>query len=146
MLTIIGDGLLRQSFEMLGKKLDLKENVTITGKISDSEVAEIVASSWLNIHSSVTEGWDNYIIEASSAGTQTVAFKVLGVSDSVEDGLNRITVENGNRRALVDAAYSILNNPERWWSSSVKIEQKNFLGQDCGIMGNVDQGNNHRSP
>ena len=123
-LTMIGDGPLRKSLEMLCEKLDLKENVTFTGKISDSEVAEIVASSWLNIHSSVTEGWGISIIEASSAGTPTVAFKVPGVSDSVEDGLNGITVENGNRGALVDAAYSILSNPEGWWSSSAKVAKK----------------------
>ena len=42
----------------------------------------------------------------------------------MEDGLNGITVENGNRGALVDAAYSILSNPERWWSSSVKVAKK----------------------
>ena len=105
-------------------KLDLKENVTITGKISDSEVAEIVASSWLNIHSSVTEGWGISIIEAASAGTPTVAFKVPGVSDSVENGLNGITVENGNRQSLTEAALEILRNPEKWWSSSVKVAQK----------------------
>ena len=123
-LTMIGDGLSRRDLEMLCEKLNLKENVTFTGKISDSEVAEIVASSWLNIHSSITEGWGISIIEAASAGTPTVAFKVPGVSDSVENGLNGITVENGNRQSLTEAALEILRNPEKWWSSSVEVAKK----------------------
>ena len=123
-LTMIGDGFSRRGLETLCEKLDLKENVTFTGKILDSEVAEIVASSWLNIHSSVTEGWGISIIEAASAGTPTVAFKVPGVSDSVENGLNGITVENGNRRAMTDAALEILRDPEKWWSSSIDVAKK----------------------
>ena len=123
-LTIIGDGPSRPYLERLRIKLDLKENVTFTGKISDSEVAEIVASAWLNIHSSVTEGWGISIIEAASAGTPTVAFKVPGVSDSVENGFNGITVENGNRRAMIDASLEILRSPKKWWLSSIEVSKK----------------------
>ena len=123
-LTIIGDGSCKTYLERLCVELDLRENVLFAGRISDSEVAEIVASSWLNIHSSVTEGWGISIIEAASAGTPTVAFKVPGVSDSVENGLNGITVENGNKRAMTDAALEILRDPERWWSSSIEVAKK----------------------
>lgn len=64
------------------------------------------------------------ILEASSAGTPTVAYDVLGVKDAVENGLNGIKVEDGNREALCDAAFSILSNPEVWWSSLIKVAQK----------------------
>ena len=100
------------------------ENVVFAGRISNSEVAEIVASSWLNIHSSVTEGWGISIIEAASAGTPTVAFEVPGVSESLENGFNGITVENGNRKALVSAALEIMRGPEKWWISSIKVAKK----------------------
>ena len=76
------------------------------------------------MHTSVTEGWGFSILEASAAGTPTVAYGVPGVRDAVEDGLNGIKVEDGNRNALADAALSILNDPERWWSSSVKVAEK----------------------
>jgi glycosyltransferase involved in cell wall biosynthesis len=123
-LTMIGEGISRSGLEMLCEKLDLKECVKFTGRIPDSEVAGIVASSWLNVHSSVTEGWGISIIEAASAGTPTIAFKVPGVADSVENGLNGITVENGNRRAMADAALEILRDPKRWWSSSIEVAKK----------------------
>ena len=38
--------------------------------------------------------------------------------------MNGIKVKDGNRKALTDAAYSILANSEKWWSSSVKVAQK----------------------
>ena len=123
-LTIIGDGPSKKKLERLCIDLNLKENVVFTGTISYPEIAKIVASSWLNIHSSVTEGWGISIIEASSCGTPTVAYNVPGVSNSVENGLNGITVENYNRRALVDAALEILNAPEKWWSSSLGVSRK----------------------
>ena len=72
----------------------------------------------------VTEGWGLSILEASAAGTPTVAYGVPGVRDAVEDGLNGMKVEDGNRDALADAAFSILKNPERWWSSSVEVAKK----------------------
>lgn len=87
-LIIIGDGPSRPSMENLCGKMGISDHVEFTGRISDSEVSEIVANSWVNIHSSVTEGWGISIIEAASAGTPTVAYRVPGVSDSIENGLN----------------------------------------------------------
>ncbi|MDS0256822.1 glycosyltransferase family 4 protein [Thermoplasmatales archaeon AK] len=104
--------------------MNLQDNVTFTGRISDKEVAEIVSSSWLNIHTSLTEGWGISIIEAAAAGTPTVAFRVPGVSESVENGYNGITVPDGNRMALVNAALQILHDPQRWWLSSPEVAKK----------------------
>ena len=123
-LIMIGDGPSKNELERLCVELDLRENVVFTGRISDSEVAKVVGSSWLNIHTSVTEGWGISIIEAASAGTPTVAFKVPGVSDSVENGLNGSTVEDGNRKELVDAALNILREPKKWWLSSIEVAKK----------------------
>ena len=123
-LTIIGDGPSRPDLERMCVELNLRENVMFAGRISDSELAKIVASSWLNIHSSVTEGWGISIIEAASAGTPTVAYNVPGVSNSVENGFNGITVRNCDRKALADAALEILRMPKKWWLSSVEVAEK----------------------
>ena len=47
-----------------------------------------------------------------------------GVRDTVEDGLNGIKVEDGNRKALAEAAYSILSSPAKWWLSSIEVAKK----------------------
>lgn len=123
-LTIIGEGPTMRNLQKLCNDLNLTEYVEFTGKISYGKIAEIVASSWLNIHTSVTEGWGVSIIEAASAGTPTVAYNVPGVSNSVENGFNGRIVDNGNRMALAGAALDILMDPHRWWVSSIEISRK----------------------
>ena len=123
-LMIIGTGQEEFSMKRLANELNVQNYVEFKGRVSNEELADIVASSWLNVHTSVTEGWGFSILEASSAGTPTVAYDVPGVRDAVEDGLNGIKVKDGDRNALADATYSILANPEKWWSSSVKVAQK----------------------
>ena len=136
-LTMIGDGPSRPGLEKLCKELDLNENVVFTGRVSDKNVSELVASSWLNVHTSVTEGWGISIIEAASAGTPTIAYDVPGVSESVENGLNGITVENGNRSALADAALMILKDPEKWWSSSIEVAKKYSWNRTAELWKNL---------
>lgn len=123
-LTMIGDGLIRHRLEKLCSELDLTEKVTFTGRLSNKKLSEVVASSWVNVHFSITEGWGISTIEASSAGTPTVAYKVPGVSESIENGFNGVIVENGNRSALANAALLVLRNPERLWSSSIEVAKK----------------------
>lgn len=123
-LIIIGEGPSKPRLEHLSIKMGIGDHVEFTGRISDNEVSEIVANSWLNIHSSVTEGWGISIIEAASAGTPTIAYRVPGVSDSIENGLNGITVEDGDRKALVNATLVILKDPNKWCSSSIEVARK----------------------
>ena len=123
-MVVVGSGPELQSLVTLSKKLNLQKNIKFTGHVSTIHLAEIVASSWLNIHTSVAEGWGFSILEASAAGTPTVAYDVPGVTDAIEQGLNGIKVEDGNRRGLADAALSILSDPERWWSSSTVVAEK----------------------
>ena len=123
-LTIIGDGPTKLKLEQLSAELQITGYVVFTGRVSDERLAELVSSSWINIHSSVTEGWGLSIIEAASAGTPTVAYRVAGVSDSIENGVNGITVDDGDRKAFRNAAFAILNDPRKWWLSSVEVAKK----------------------
>ena len=123
-MTIIGTGPEEQHMRRLADDLHIQDHVEFKGRVSTEELASIVASSWVNIHTSLTEGWGLSILEASAAGTPTVAYDVPGVRDAIEDGLNGIKVEDGNREALADAALTILNDPERWWSSSLEVAKK----------------------
>ena len=123
-LYIIGVGPEGPGLRKLASELSLKDHVIFKGRVSDTELSNIVASSWLNVHTSVAEGWGLSILEASAAGTPTVAYDVPGVKDAVEDGLNGIKVWDGDRKRLSDAAFSILNNSQKWWSSSIEVARK----------------------
>ena len=130
-LTIIGTGPEEQSMKKLSKELNVWNYVEFRGRITNEELSEIVSTSWLNIHSSVTEGWGYSILEASASGTPTVAFNVPGVRDVIEDEMNGIKVKDGDRKALLDAAFRILNNPKRWWSSSFEVAKKYSWENNC---------------
>ena len=123
-LVIIGEGLEKINLERLSIKLNLRDSIIFTGRISDEELSRTVSSSWLNVHSSVTEGWGLSILEASSAGTPTVAYEVPGVVDVIENGINGMKVKDGDRKALYRAALEILSDPERWWSSAIEVAKK----------------------
>jgi len=123
-LIIVGTGPQLVSVENLVKDMKLQDYVTFTGRLDERELSKVVATSWLNIHASVTEGWGLSIIEASAAGTPTVAYNVPGVVDTVENGINGIRVKDGDRYALARSALEILNNPQKWWSSSIEVAKK----------------------
>ena len=123
-LVIVGTGPQKTDLENLVKDKQLQKYVTFTGRLDQKELAGVVASSWLNIHTSVTEGWGFSILESSSAGTPTVAYSVPGVVEAIENGLNGLKVKDGDRVALTKAALEILNEPKKWWSSSVEVAKK----------------------
>ena len=123
-LFVIGTGPEEQIMKRLVKDFGIQNHVEFKGRVSNEELSDIVAFSWLNVHTSVTEGWGYSILEASAAGTPTVAYDVPGVRDAVEEGLNGIKVNDGNREELSNAVLSILRDPEEWWSSSVKVAGK----------------------
>ena len=123
-LIIVGTGPQKIHLENLVREKKLQDSVKFTGRLNDKELAKVVASSWLNIHASITEGWGLSIIEASSAGTPTVAYNVPGVVDTIENGINGLKVKDGDRDALAEAALEILNDPNQWWSSSVEVANK----------------------
>ena len=123
-LVIVGKGPQLARVEDLVKELKLQDSVTFKGRLGEKELAHVASSSWLNIHTSVTEGWGYSILEASSAGTPTVAYDVPGVANAIETGINGLKVKDGDRDALAEAAYEILNDPKKWWSSSVEVAKK----------------------
>ena len=123
-LVIVGTGPQLARVENLVKELKLQDSVTFTGRLGEKELAHVASSSWLNIHTSVTEGWGLSIIEASSAGTPTVAYNVPGVVDTIENRINGLKVKDGDREALAEAALEIIYDPKKWWSSSVEVAVK----------------------
>ncbi len=123
-LIIAGTGPQRASVEDVVKELKLQDSVTFTGRLGERELAGVIASSWLNIHTSITEGWGYSILEASSSGTPTVAYNVPGVVDTIENGINGMRVKDGDRKALETSALEILKNPHKWWSSSIEVAKK----------------------
>ena len=122
-LVMIGEGPFLHRLRELASKLDLKENVRILGKVSDDELVSVLSTSWVNVHTSLTEGWGYSIMEASASGVPTVAYNVPGVVDAISPGVNGDLVESGNVKALANAILDSLNSPQSMVESSRKYAE-----------------------
>lgn len=108
-LTMIGEGPSLHVLKQLSSELGLKGDVTFAGKLSDERLSNIVSSSWVNLHCSISEGWGYSILESAAAGTPTVAYRVPGVSETVKDGSTGTLVVDGDVAGLSRAIEDIFN-------------------------------------
>jgi glycosyltransferase involved in cell wall biosynthesis len=119
-LVMIGDGPIRARVQSAARD----SGIEFVGKVNPDRLSELVARSWLNVHSSVSEGWGLSIIEASACGTPTVAFAVPGVAETIENGFNGILVPDGNLDELADAATGLLNHLDDWPERSRRLAER----------------------
>ena len=117
-LLMVGDGPFLNHVRNLVSSLKLGSNVEILGKISDQELVRILSASWVNIHTSITEGWGYSIMEASACGVPTVAYRVPGVVDAIDPDRNGYLVQDGNLGELSKALISQFSSPESMAASS----------------------------
>ena len=89
-LIIGGGGDHVDMLKALVKKLNLEDSVDILGFVSERKKWEILQRSWVFTMPSMREGWGITIMEAASCGTPTLGFNVMGVRDSVRNGVTGI--------------------------------------------------------
>lgn len=121
-LFMIGKGPSLNKVINLASKMGVSENVTFTGRLPYKDLLNLIAKSWINIHSSITEGFGLSIIEASAVGTPTVAYSVPGVSDTIVNNKNGLLVKNGDRNALLEKTFDLVSDfPGKWLTASIGI-------------------------
>ncbi len=94
-LVIVGGDALKQKgmerLQILVKELGMKDNVELTGSVSD--IDSYYKKSKIFAFTSSSEGFPNVIGEAMSAGLPVVAYDcVAGPSDMIDDGKNGFLV------------------------------------------------------
>jgi L-malate glycosyltransferase len=106
-----GDGELRPKFEAQAAKLGLASKFMFLGTRRD--IPEILASCDIAVLPSRAEGLPNAALEYMSAGLPTIASRVGGNAELVQDGLTGLLVPPENADALAGALVQLFRNPEQ---------------------------------
>jgi len=86
MLHIAGDGDHRPALEAEVAARGLADRVVMHGFVSESRKRELLQRAWVNLTASAVEGWVLTVLEAAACATPSVALRVGGVPESIEDG------------------------------------------------------------
>ncbi len=117
--TIVGDGHDRARLEMLAGELQLGERVRFTGFVNQAELLDHYAHSDLMVlASSLTrdshEGFGIVYLEAAASGVPSLAARVGGAAEAVEEGKSGMYVEEPSVDALADALAGFLGGQIRF--------------------------------
>jgi L-malate glycosyltransferase len=110
-LLLVGDGPDRSSAEWLAHGLGIQEQVTFLGK--QESVNELLPVADLMLMPSKLESFGLAALEAMACRVPTIATRVGGVPELIEDGVTGRLFPVGDTDAMADAAIELLKNPDR---------------------------------
>src|SRR5579864_2046704 len=108
--VLVGDGARRAQFEQQVSSLGLAQNFLFLG--SRADIPDILAACDIAVLPSRAEGLSNALLEYLAAGLPTIASRVGGNSEVVEDGANGFLVPPDDSEALGVALLKMLRDPE----------------------------------
>jgi len=106
-----GDGELRPTFAAQVAQLGLESTFKFLGRRSD--IPEILASCDLAVLPSRAEGLPNAVLEYMAAGLPTIASRVGGMAELIQDGVTGLLVPAEDANALAGALLQFLRDPEQ---------------------------------
>lgn len=117
--TVAGDGKERESLEALSAECGIRERVVFTGRVSDEKLKELYAEADLFVLTSSVipgshEGFGIVYLEAAAAGVPSLAARLAGAVDAVEDGASGFFVDEVSVPSLVNALDSFLSGRQRF--------------------------------
>jgi phosphatidylinositol alpha-1,6-mannosyltransferase len=116
---VVGDGHDRARLENLARELRLGDRVRFTGFIDRGELLDLYAHSDLMVLASgVTqdshEGFGIVYMEAAASGVPSLAARLGGAAEAVDEGRSGIYVEEPTVDAIVDALARFLGGQLRF--------------------------------
>jgi len=128
-LMILGSGPKKDKLQQLIEKLGVEENVKLLGR--QDNVKDYLQLSNIFVLSSLWEGMPNVLLEAQAVGVPSVATKVSGVSEIIDEGKNGVMVEPQSKGALVDGIETILDQMDT--EEAIKKAAKEKIKQEFSL-------------
>jgi len=111
-LLMIGDGPDRSAAEFIAHSQGIQDRVHFLGK--QSSVSEILPLADLLLMPSELESFGLVALEAMACRVPTIATRVGGVPELIEDGVNGRLFPVGDVEGMAAAAAELLRDPERY--------------------------------
>lgn len=108
--VLVGDGAQRKDFERQVAELGLGEYFSFLGRRDD--VPRILSCCDIGVLPSKAEGLPNAVLEYLAAGLPTVASRVGGNAEIVQDGKTGLLVPPQDSSTLAEALLRLLRNPD----------------------------------
>lgn len=109
-LTIIGDGELRQELENRAVQLNVSKGVKFTGILQGEELVTELNNNAYLLMPSLVEAFGNVSIEAMACGCLPIVSDNGGLPDAI--GKAGLVVKNSNAENYYEAITQLLENPE----------------------------------
>ena len=87
-LHIIGDGIEKQNLLFTINDIGIENNVIIHGKLTPSKVRDKLRESDIFLHSSLSEGFTNAVLEAQACGLPVICFNTGGLPENIIDNVS----------------------------------------------------------
>lgn len=112
-LYLIGDGSLRGELKKYIKKLELTDNVIMTGFLSRDKINRYLEDSTLFLLSSYTESFGLVLIEAMSFGVPCIAFDSSDGAKNLLSQGNGILIKNRDKEKMADEIIKLLKDKKK---------------------------------
>jgi glycosyltransferase involved in cell wall biosynthesis/O-antigen/teichoic acid export membrane protein len=124
-LEIAGDGDHRPEIEADIERRALSDRVRLHGHVDEETKRALLQRAWVNLTASSAEGWCLTVMEAAACRTPSVAMRVGGLPESIEEGVTGFLADDGRqltahvkrlvedvelRQQMGDAAYDRAQN------------------------------------
>jgi len=127
-LTVTGDGPDAQELSERFQRAGVAHSVTMTGRISDQKLADVLARSHAFLLVSDFEGLPSSMLEAMSVGCVPFVYDIQsGVRDAIEHGINGMLVADKSPAAMAAAIAGVAMERELFRKMSLAgvLTQKN---------------------
>jgi glycosyltransferase involved in cell wall biosynthesis len=107
--TIVGDGPHRERFEAVAEETGAGW-IRWAGRVSDDELVDWYRRAWVVASASRREGFGLTLTEAAACGTPTVATRIPGHVDAVDDGRSGLLADSTDE--LADRIVDVVHDDE----------------------------------
>jgi glycosyltransferase involved in cell wall biosynthesis len=140
-LTIVGTGESEEQLKQLTNALELKEQITFTGRLAEQEKNAQLQQAHFLIHTSMREGWGLNVTEANAMGTPAAVYPVGGLVDSTIQGKTGIVAPDETPDSMAGCLAEIVRTPETYstyrlaaWEYSKTFQWNQVLPKACAWL------------